>query len=126
MQHEDAEPSLLLVFPTESLPRRLDVLLELPDGVLERRSCVVHLVHDQNVLANQIGHLETAQIEPLRACHFGAGRLNDAVAVAIGLVSIGRLPAQILIQRKPNRLNGDVRRVGTFEEGSVMSSALIC
>jgi len=77
MKNEDTE---LRRLAAELGPRHLDVLLELLDGVFERRARVVHLVNDQNPLAHQTAHLaQRAQIQPLRARHLCAGLLDVGI-----------------------------------------------
>jgi len=78
-----------------------DILLQLLNGVLEGSPGVVNLVHDQDVLSDQVGHLETAKIQPLCPCNFGAGLLNLGVGT------------ERLVQRKADSLDGDVRGRGS-------------
>lgn len=83
----------------------LDVLLELLDGVLEGGAGVIHLVDNQDALANQVLHVaQGREIEPLRAGDLGAGRLDLGVL------------AELLVQREANGLDGDVGRPGLLEE----------
>ena len=56
MEDKDAELRLRLI-TAHSLPRSLDILLQLLDSVLERRTGIIHLVHDQHPLADQVLHL---------------------------------------------------------------------
>ena len=95
VQHEDAEAGLLAL-AAKLLLCLDDVLLELLDGVLKRCPCVVDLVNDQDVLADQVRHLERREIEPLCAGDFGAG-LFDWVS------------AEGFIQGEANGLDGDIR-----------------
>lgn len=83
-----------------------DVLLQLLHGVLEGGPGVVDLVNDQDVLADQVGHLEAAQIQPLGPCDFGAGLLDLGVGT------------ERLVQREANSLDRDVRAAGGLEERS--------
>ena len=83
-----------------------DVLLQLLDGVLEGSPGVVDLVNDQDVLADQVCHLKTAQIQPLSPCDFGAGLLDLGIGT------------ERLVQRKTNSLDRDVRAAGGLEERS--------
>jgi len=107
MQHEDAEPGLL---PTSSglLCGGRDILLQFLYRILERRPRVVDLVDDEHALANQVGHLERAQVEPLCACDFGAGNLHLAIAVG----------TKLFIEREADGLDGDVGRARLLEEGA--------
>ena len=84
MQDEDTETSEFGL-TTEFGGGNLDVLLEFGDGIFERGASVVDLVDDDDVLAYQVGHLETTQVEPLCACHFGAGRFDDLVVIVVGV-----------------------------------------
>lgn len=103
VQNEDKEVGLL-AFPTELLLRLLDILLELTDSVLERRPRVVDLVNDENVLADQVGHLQGAEIQPLCAGDLGTG---DFLGVAA---------TEVLVERQTDGLNGDVRITLALEE----------
>lgn len=96
VEHKDAE-ACLLALPAELLLSLNDILLELLDGILEGRPGVVYLVNNENVLADEIGHLERGKVEPLCAGDLGAGLL---------LVDIG---AEGLIQGETNGLNRNVR-----------------
>lgn len=107
MEDKDREGGLL-AFAAQLLLRLVDILLQFTDCILERRPGVVDLIDDQDVLSNQVGHLQRAQIEPLRASHLGTGRLFGIVTAA-----------QILIQRETNGLDGDVRFARALQEGSV-------
>lgn len=58
VKNEDAElRSALDSSFARKLPRCLDVLHELPHSILERSPGVIHLIYDQDVLANQARHL---------------------------------------------------------------------
>ena len=70
MQHENAKRSLLRR-SSQNLCRLLDILLQLTNSIFESSTCVIDLVDDQHALANQIGHLEAAKVEPLRTRHSG-------------------------------------------------------
>lgn len=119
MQHEDTEPRLL--GPSPRLPRRLHILLKLSNRILERGARVVHLVHDQHVLADQVRHLERGQVQPLRARHLRARRLHVAVAgggggrCGGGRGGSGR---ELLVEGEPDRLDGDVGAVAFLQEGA--------
>jgi hypothetical protein len=107
VQDEDAEMRLLAL-AAELLHRGLDVLFELAHRVLERRARIVHLVDNQDVLANQVRHLEGREVQPLRARYFCAGRFN--VWVAGG--------AELFVQGEADGLDGDVGCAGFLEEGA--------
>lgn len=74
VQDKDRE-SGLFGGAAELLSSLIDVLLQLAHGVLESGAGVVDLVNDEDVLADQVGHLERRQIEPLRTGDLGAGDL---------------------------------------------------
>jgi len=95
VKHKDGQLGLLGL-SAQPLGHVLDILLELSDGVLERGSRVVDLVDDENVLANQVLHLQRRQVQPLRAGDLCADFLD-----------LGR--AQLLVQRQADGLDGDVR-----------------
>lgn len=106
MQHEDGEVGLLAL-ATKLLLSNLDVLLELAHSVLESSAGVVNLINNEDVLANQVGHLQRAQVQPLCAGHLGARHL------------LGIATAKILVEGQTNSLNRDVGVTGSLEEGSV-------
>jgi len=108
MQDKHREYSLL-PFPTQLLLCKLYILLQLADGVLERRPGVVNLIDDQDILADQICHLEGAKIQPLRASDLGAGNFLRVTA------------AQILIEGESNGLDRDIGLTRALKEGSVHS-----
>ena len=105
MQHKNRKPRL---FPTppQPLPRGLHILLQLLNRILQRRPCIVHLVHNQHILPHQIAQLQTREIEPLRPGDFGAGLL-DGVGSGEGFV-----------EGETDGLDGDVGAAGAFEEGA--------
>lgn len=103
MQNKDKEVGLLAL-PTKLLLRQLDILLELTDGILERRPRVVDLIDDEDVLANQVGHLQRAHIQPLCAGDLGTG---DFLGVAA---------TEVLVERQADGLDGDVRIAGALQE----------
>jgi hypothetical protein len=74
VQDEDGEGGLL-GGATKLLGGSIDILLQLAHGVLEGCACVVDLVNDENVLADQVGHLEGGQVQPLCAGDLCAGNL---------------------------------------------------
>jgi hypothetical protein len=69
MQHKYREFGLL--GSTRLLTCLLDVLFQLTNSILEGGASVVNLIHDQDVLANQVGHFERGKIQPLCAGDFG-------------------------------------------------------
>lgn len=106
MQHEDGEVGLLAL-ATKLLLSNLNVLLELAHSVLESGAGVVNLINNEDVLANQVGHLQRAQVQPLCAGHLGA---RDLLGIAT---------TEILVERQTNSLDRDVGVTGALEEGSV-------
>ena len=103
VQDEDGEGGGLAV-GAKLLTGRLDVLLELFDGILERGASVVNFIDDQDPLAHQRGHLQAAQVQPLRARDLGPGRFDGVAA------------AQVLVQAQTDGLDGDVGRARSLEE----------
>lgn len=103
MQNENKEVGLLAL-PTKLLLRKLDILLKLTDGILERRPRVVDLIDDENVLADQVGHLQRAEIQPLCAGDLGTG---DFLGVAA---------TEILVEGQADGLDGDVGITLALEE----------
>lgn len=92
---------------TKLLTGNLDVLLQLLDGVLERRAGVVDLVDNEDALADQVAHLaEGAEVEPLGARDLGS-RLLDHLVVAGG---------EALVEGEADGLDGDVGAAGLLEE----------
>lgn len=106
MENIDEKVSLLGL-TAELLLRLLNILLELAHGILKSCPGVIDLIDDQDVLANQVGHLERAQVQPLSAGDLGAGDL------------LGITAAEILVERQTDGLDGDVGVTGTLEEGSI-------
>lgn len=105
MEHKDAK---LRRLTTKLGARQLHILFELLDGILQRSARIINLVDNQDALANQAAHLaERAQIQPLRARNLGAGLLDVGVGA-------GR---ELLVQRQPDGLDGDVGVAGALEEG---------
>lgn len=105
VQDEDGEGGLL-GGTAKLLSSDIDILLQLAHGVLESGACVINLVDDKNVLADQVGHLERRQIQPLCAGDLCAGDL------------FGGLGAEGLVERKTDGLDGDVGAAGLLEEGT--------
>lgn len=97
----------LLAFTAKLLLSQLHILLQLAHGVLQGGAGVVNLVDDEDVLADQVGHLEGAQVEPLCAGDLGAGDL------------LGIVTAEVLIEGQTDGLDGDVGVAGALEERSV-------
>lgn len=103
MENKDAELGLGRI-GSEPLAGLLDILLQLLDGILERRPGVVDLVHDQDTLADEVLHLaEGGEIEPLGAGDLCADLLDLAVAEG-------------LVQGETDGLDGDVGRSRLLEE----------
>lgn len=104
MEHKNRKLGLLAA---KLLTGKLDVFLELLDGVLERGAGVVDLVDNEDALADQVAHLaKGAEVEPLGAGDLCAGLLDDAV-IARG---------EALVQRETDRLDGNVGAAGLLEE----------
>lgn len=97
----------LLAFTAKLLLSDLNILLQLAHSVLQSSTGVVNLVDDEDVLADQVGHLEGAQVEPLCAGDLGAGDLLGVVAT------------EIFVEGEADSLDGDIRVTGALEEGSV-------
>lgn len=88
----------------------LNVLLQLLDGVFECGSGIVHLVNDEDALADEVFEgTESREIEPLSTSNLSARLLNLVVA-------------KRLVKREANGLDGDVGRAGLLEEGPQDSS----
>lgn len=107
MQHKDAELGpRRLSLGAHLLARSLNVLLQLLDGILERRPGVIDLIHDQDLLADQVLHLAQArQVEPLGAGDGRAGLLDDGIG------------GEGLVEGQANGLDGDVGGAGGLQEG---------
>jgi hypothetical protein len=103
VENVDEEVSLLAL-TAKLLLRLLDILLQLAHGILESCPGVIDLIDDQDVLANQVGHLEGAQVEPLSAGDLGTWDL------------LGITAAEILIEGQTDGLDGDVGVTGALEE----------
>lgn len=105
VQDKDEEVGLL-AFAAELLLGQLDVLLQFADGIFQGGAGVIDLVDDQDVLADQVGHLEGAQVEPLSTGDLGAGDL------------LGIAAAEVLVEGQTDGLDGDVGVTGALEEGT--------
>lgn len=105
MKDKDEEVCLLSL-TAELLLSHLQVLLQLTDCILQGCPGVIDLVDNEDVLANKIGHLERAKIEPLCPGHLGSGNL------------FGVATTQVLIERQTDSLNGNVGLAGTLKEGA--------
>lgn len=109
VEDKDAELGLGRVGP-HLHARGLDVLLQLPNRVLERRPRVVDLVHDEDVLPDEVLNLaEGAHVEPLGAGDLCAGDLDLDGAGDLG---------EGLVEREADGLDRDVGAVGALEEGA--------
>lgn len=104
MQHEDEEVGLLAL-TTKLLLCLLDILLQLAHSILQGCPGVINLIHNQDVLANQVGHLEGAQVEPLCAGDLGARNLFRVTK------------AQILVEGQTDGLDWDVGLARALNEG---------
>ncbi len=111
MENIDKEVCLLPL-TAELLLCLLDILLQLAHGIFEGRPGIIDLIDDEDVLANQVGHLEGAQVEPLGTGHLGAGDL------------LGITAAEILVEGQTDGLDGDVGVTGTLEERSIRERML--
>ena len=99
---QDEYKKVRLLRSAACLPRRLQryILTQFLDRILQRRPRVVHLIDDEHILSDQVGVLQGREVQPLRTRHLGANLL-------LGHVRVVREP---LVQREPNRLDGDVWR----------------
>lgn len=71
VQHEYRE--FCLFVSTLLLSCDLDVFFQFSDSILECCSSIVHLINNQNILADQIRHLERGEVEPLCPCDLCTG-----------------------------------------------------
>lgn len=76
-----------LALPTERLLGRLNILHQLTNRILQRRPRIINLIDNQDILADQVGHLQRTQIQPLRARDFGS---RDFLCVAAAEVFVER------------------------------------
>lgn len=105
MENKDAKSRLLLSSP-ELLPRCLHVFFQLLDSVLQGGPCVIDLIDDQDVFADQIGHFEGGKVKPLSPSDFGTRLLHRPIFT------------KILVEGEPNSLYRDIRRSWAFDEGT--------
>lgn len=106
VQDEDAEIRLLAL-TTEFLDGGLDVLFEFADGVFEGCAGVVDFIDNQDIFADEVGHFERGQVEPLGAGDFCAGLFDFRVFAC----------AELFVEGEADGLDGDVGRAGLLEEG---------
>lgn len=102
VQYKDAEACLLALTP-QLLLCLDDVLFELLDSILEGRSCIVDLIDNEDILANQVRHLKRGEVEPLCAGDLGT-RLLDGIGT------------ERLVERETDGLDGNVGRSGPLQE----------
>jgi hypothetical protein len=112
VKNKDKEVSLLAL-TTKLLLGNLDILLKLADSVLKSCTGIIDLVNNQNVLADQVGHLQRAHVKPLGTGDLGTGDL------------LGIAAAKILVERETDSLDGNVGVAGALEEGSVGEWGLV-
>ena len=105
MENKNAESRLLLSSP-ELLPRHFHVFLQLPDSIFQGGSCIIDLIDDQYVFADQIGHFEGGKVKPLSPSDFGTRLLHRPIFT------------KVLVEREPNSLYRDICRSWAFDEGS--------
>ena len=104
MKNKDSKLGLLV--DVEFGAGLLDILLQLLDGVLERRPGVINLVDDQDALADQAGHVaERGKIQPLSASNLGARLFDDGIG------------GELLVEGEADGLDRDVGAAGLLEEG---------
>lgn len=106
VKHKDEEVSLLAL-TTQLLLRRLNVLLEFPNGIFQRRPGVIDLVHDEDVLSDQVVHLQRAQVQPLCASDLCTRNLFGVAAT------------QVFVERQTDSLDGNVGLTGALQEGAI-------
>lgn len=103
MQHKNIKLGRLALTPKRLL-RSLDILHQLAHSIFQRSPRIIDLIDNQDILANQIGHFQRTQIQPLRAGDFGP---RDFLGIAA---------AEVFIERQADGLDGDVGFAGAFEE----------
>lgn len=103
MKHKDKEVGLL-AFTAQLLLRRLDVLLEFPNSVFQRRPGIINLVHDEDVFSDQVVHLQRAKVQPLCAGNLGTGNLFGVTAT------------QVFVERQTDGLDWNVGLAGALQE----------
>ena len=111
MQHKYKEVGFLS-FPAKLLLGLLNVLLQLAYCILQGCPSVVNLINDKDVLANQVGHLERAQVQPLCSGDLGARDLLRVTAT------------EILVKRQADSLDGDIGVAGALQERPVEARSL--
>lgn len=112
VKHKHKEVGFLPL-PTQLLLGVVHILLQLAHCIFQRRPGVIDLVDNQDVLANQVVHLQRAQVQPLRARDLGPRHFFGVAA------------AQVFVQRETNRLDGDVGLPRTFQERSIGDISVI-
>jgi hypothetical protein len=110
VKHKDKEVRLLSL-ASKLLLCLLDVLLELANRILQSSPGVVDLIYNKDVLANEICHLQRTEVQPLCPSHLGSRNL------------FGVATAKILIERKTDGLDRNVRFASTLEERPIKKSS---
>jgi len=108
MQHEHKDPRLLSL-ASQLLCGLLDILLQLLDGVLQRGARIVDLVDDEDIPPDQIRVFNRAEVQPLRT-RYRVARL----LLGTGFDAVAR--GELLVEGKPDRLDGDVGAAGGLQE----------
>lgn len=103
MKHKHKKVGLLAL-ASQLFLSILHIFLELPHGVFQRRPGVIYLINNKDILANQVVHLQGAQIQPLCAGDLGAGDFFRVSA------------AQVFVQRETDGLDGNVGLAGAFQK----------
>ena len=106
VQYEDAESRLLALTPALLLSLN-DVLLQLAHRVFKCGASIVDFIDNENIFANQIGHLEGRKVQPLRSGDFCAWDLDLRIGGAEGFV-----------KGEADGLDGDIGVARFFEERS--------
>jgi hypothetical protein len=73
----------LLGLAAELFCCHLHVLLQLANCILQGRPGVIDLVDDEDILADKVGHLKRAEIQPLCPGHLGSGNLFGVTATQV-------------------------------------------
>lgn len=110
MQHENTKPRISASTRHIS-SRSLNIFLQLLNCILQRCACVVHLIHNQYVFANETRHLQCRQVEPLGTGDFCSRRFDRLGWVAAR--------GEGFVEGKADGLDGNIGRGGAFEEGTV-------
>jgi hypothetical protein len=105
MQHENRK-LCFLSFPSLLLAYRCHILFQLFDRVIQSCPRIINFIDNQDVLSNQVFHLQRGEIKPLGACDLCAN-LFDGVST------------KLFVEGETDGLDRNVGMAGLFEKRAI-------